>query len=166
MTGVFPFLQPAPFQDHLHGADHQGSDLRRHSRLPAHFVGARLHAAHSGMQARQAERAPSSGIIVVLVASGVLVALLDAELAGIPAALLRRFQLHVPGRRRASVLRGERVAGRPGGPSRSHAEASARARRRIGGLQRLLCLAPETGWYSDVYPWAYQGLLDAVVFWR
>ena len=30
----------------------------------------------------------------------------------------------------------------------------------------LLCLAPETGWYSDVYPWAYQGLLDAVVFWR
>ena len=30
----------------------------------------------------------------------------------------------------------------------------------------LLCLAPETGWYSDVYPWAYQGLLDTVVFWR
>ncbi len=29
----------------------------------------------------------------------------------------------------------------------------------------LLCFVPEIGWYSDVYPWAYQNLLDAVLFW-
>ena len=30
----------------------------------------------------------------------------------------------------------------------------------------LLCLVPETGWYSDVYPWAYQDLLQTVLFWK
>ncbi len=29
----------------------------------------------------------------------------------------------------------------------------------------LLCFVPETGWYSDVYPWAYQDVLETVRFW-
>ncbi len=29
----------------------------------------------------------------------------------------------------------------------------------------LLCLTPETGWYSDVYPWAYHDLLESFLFW-
>ena len=29
----------------------------------------------------------------------------------------------------------------------------------------LICFVPETGWYSDVYPWAYQSLLEMVQFW-
>ena len=103
---------------------------------------------------------------MVLVASGVLVALLDAELAGIlqryyadfsfmflAAAVLLCFVVNEQLAERAAlhdlmlklllVLVGVSVA-----------------------YSALLCLAPETGWYSDVYPWAYQGLLDAVVFWR
>ena len=97
---------------------------------------------------------------------GVLVALLDAELAGIlqryyadfsfmflAAAVLLCFVVNEQLAERAAlhdlmlklllVLVGVSVA-----------------------YSALLCLAPETGWYSDVYPWAYQGLLDAVVFWR
>ena len=29
----------------------------------------------------------------------------------------------------------------------------------------LLCFVPETGWYSDVYAWAYQDIVEAVQFW-
>ena len=29
----------------------------------------------------------------------------------------------------------------------------------------LLCFVPETGWYSDVYPWAYQDVLETIRFW-
>ena len=29
----------------------------------------------------------------------------------------------------------------------------------------LLCFVPETGWYSDVYPWAYQNIIETVQFW-
>ena len=29
----------------------------------------------------------------------------------------------------------------------------------------LLCFVPETGWVSDVYPWAYQDIVEMVQFW-
>lgn len=29
----------------------------------------------------------------------------------------------------------------------------------------LVCFVPETGWYSDIYPWAYQGIIEMVQFW-
>lgn len=29
----------------------------------------------------------------------------------------------------------------------------------------LICFIPETGWYSDVYAWAYQDLIEMVEFW-
>ena len=29
----------------------------------------------------------------------------------------------------------------------------------------LLCIVPEIGWISNRYPWAYQGLLQAFLFW-
>ena len=29
----------------------------------------------------------------------------------------------------------------------------------------LICLVPETGWISDAYPWAYQGLIRTFLFW-
>ena len=29
----------------------------------------------------------------------------------------------------------------------------------------LVCFVPETGWYSDVYPWAYQDVIETAQFW-
>ena len=29
----------------------------------------------------------------------------------------------------------------------------------------LLCFVPETGWYSDIYPWAYQDVIETAQFW-
>ena len=29
----------------------------------------------------------------------------------------------------------------------------------------LMCFVPETGWLSEAYPWAYQNLVEMVVFW-
>lgn len=31
--------------------------------------------------------------------------------------------------------------------------------------QVMLCLVPETGWVSEIYPWAYQNLLEVFEFW-
>lgn len=30
----------------------------------------------------------------------------------------------------------------------------------------LLCLTPETGWYSDIYAWAYRDILETFQFWK
>ena len=29
----------------------------------------------------------------------------------------------------------------------------------------LVCFVPETGWYSDVYPWAYHDVIEMAQFW-
>ena len=29
----------------------------------------------------------------------------------------------------------------------------------------LVCFVPETGWYSDIYDWAYQDIIEMVQFW-
>ena len=29
----------------------------------------------------------------------------------------------------------------------------------------LLCFVPETGWFSDIYPWSYQDIIETVLFW-
>ncbi len=29
----------------------------------------------------------------------------------------------------------------------------------------LVCFVPETGWYSDIYPWAYQDVIETFQFW-
>ena len=29
----------------------------------------------------------------------------------------------------------------------------------------LVCFVPETGWYSDIYPWAYQDVIETAQFW-
>ena len=29
----------------------------------------------------------------------------------------------------------------------------------------LLCFVPETGWFSDVYDWAYHGIVETFEFW-
>ena len=83
MTGVFPFLQPALFE-----TTYMGQTIKEVTFggilacLPILWVLAFTRRI-LGMRARQAETRTIFGIIVVLVASGVLVALLDAELAGI-----------------------------------------------------------------------------------
>ena len=29
----------------------------------------------------------------------------------------------------------------------------------------LLCFVPETGWYSDIYSWAYRDIVETAQFW-
>ncbi len=166
VTGVFPYVQPAPFD-----TTYMGQTIKEVTFggilacLPVLWV---LPFAKRILTLRMRQRSTRTimGVIVVLLASGVIVALLDAEMAGIlqryfadfsfmflAAAVLLCFVVNESLAERAAihdlmlklllVLVGVSVA-----------------------YSALLCLAPETGWYSDVYPWAYQGLLDAVVFWR
>ena len=110
VTGVFPFLQPAPFE-----TTYMGQTIKEVTFggilacLPMLWVLAFTRRILRMRDAPARPRAPSAGVIVVLLASGVHRGAARCGDGGHPAALLRRFQLHVPGRRGASVLRGERA---------------------------------------------------------
>ncbi len=118
------------------------------------------------MRVRQRSTRTIMGVIVVLLASGVVVALADAELAGILQRYYADFSFMFLA---ASVLLCFVV-----NEQLSHARTGYDLMLKVllvlaaasVTYSLLLCLVPETGWYSDVYPWAYQDLLQTVLFWK
>ncbi|WP_296011932.1 cytochrome C oxidase Cbb3 [uncultured Adlercreutzia sp.] len=166
MAGVFPFLQPAPFD-----TTYMGQTIKEVTFggilacLPILWVLAFTRRILA-MRSRQAETRTIFGIIVVLVASGVLVALLDAELAGILQRYYADFSFMFLA---AAVLLcfvvNEQLAERAGAHDLMLKVLIVLVTVSVA-YSALLCLVPETGWYSDVYPWAYQGLVDSVLFWK
>ncbi len=166
MTGVFPFLQPAPFD-----TTYMGQTIKEvtfggiFACLPVLWVLA-FSKRILGMRARQRLTRTIMGVIVVLLGSGVVVALADAELAGI----LQRYYADFSFMFLAAAVLLYFVVN----------EQLARTRRAHDLMLKLLialvcasvtyslllCLVPETGWYSNVYPWAYQDLLQTALFWK
>ncbi len=106
-----------------------------------------------------------TGVIVVLLVTGVVIALLDAEMAGIlqryyadfsfmflAAAVLLIFIVNENLRRRStSYTVFMRVL--PLAVAFSVLYST------------LVCAVPETGWYSDVYSWAWQDIVKTFQFW-
>ena len=117
------------------------------------------------MRARQRSTRTIMGIIIVLLASGILVALLDAELAGILQRYYADFSVMFL---MAAVLLcfvvNEQI---PQTVSLYQLLLKVLLVLVSLGLiySALLCVVPETGWYSNVYPWAYQSLLETFLFW-
>ena len=106
-----------------------------------------------------------SGVVVVLLATGVLVALFDAELAGILQRYFADFSFMFLA---ASVLLAF--------IANENLEEDSRMARLFHKILSvlvlfsliyivLLCFVPETGWYSDVYDWAYQNVIETFEFW-
>lgn len=165
MTGVFPFLQPAPFD-----TTYMGQTIKEvtfggiFACFPLLWVLA-FSRRILAMRARQRSTRTIMGIIIVLLASGVLVALLDAELAGILQRYYADFSFMFL---MAAVLLcfvvNEQI---PLTVSLHQLLLKVLLVLVFLGLlySALLCLVPETGWYSNVYPWAYQGLLETFLFW-
>ncbi len=180
-TGVFPWLQPTTFD-----TTYLGQTIKEVTFggifvcLPILWV---IAFAKPVLAYRFKVRSTHTVACVVLtmLLSGLVVACLDAQMAGIlqrytadfsilmlvPAVLLcfvANDALADTGKGEPLPALGERFV--------SKAFAHKMFLRVVGVLvflsllySTMVCFIPETGWYSDVYDWAYQDLIETVQFW-
>ena len=165
VSGVFPFIQAVDFD-----TTYMGQTIKEvtfggiFACLPFLWIlpfAKRILA----LRFRQRSTRTIAGVIIVLISTGVLVALLDAQMAGIlqryyadfsfmflTAAVLLAFIVNenIPYRSRARGLFMSILL--------ALVAASVI-------YSALLCLVAETGWYSDIYSWAYQNILETFMFW-
>ena len=166
MTGVFPFLQAAPFDTTYMGQTIKEATFGGiFACLPVLWVLA-FSRRILKMRARQRSSRTIMGVIVVLLASGVIVALADAELAGI----LQRYYADFSFMFLAAAMLLCFVVNEQLSHTRGAYDLMLRVFLVLVAASvtysLLLCFVPETGWYSDVYPWAYQDLLQTALFWK
>ncbi len=185
VCGVFPFIQPADF-----ATTYMGQTIKEATFggvlacLPVLWV---LFFAVPVVRLRNSQRFTNTitGVIVTLLVSAVVIALVDAQMAGI----LQRYYADFSFMLLAAVVLlvfivNENLADDPL-PTRVVPLDATPAPRPLAGLRArrtltmvllalaalsvtyslLLCFVPETGWYSDMYPWAYQELLETFLFW-
>ena len=165
ITGVFPFVQPTVFD-----TTYLGQTIKEvtfggiFACLPVLWIlpfGPRI----LKMRVEQRSTRTIAGVVIVLLISGVVVALLDAEMAGI----LQRYYADFSFMFLASVVLLAFIANENLKPGTLTANLITKG---LGVLVFvsvlycvLVCFAPETGWYSDIYAWAYQDILETIQFW-
>ena len=165
MTGVFPFLQPAPFETTYLGQTIKevtfGGVL---ACLPILWIlpfSRRILA----LRFKQRSTRTIAGVIIALLFGGVVVALMDAQMAGILQRYYADFSFMFLA---ASVLLAFIVNEnlRPGSTAQVLLMKGLLALVCISVLYiSLICFVPETGWFSDIYPWSYQDIIETVLFW-
>ncbi len=165
VTGVFPYVQPAPFD-----TTYMGQTIKEVTFggilacLPVLWV---LPFAKRILTLRMRQRSTRTimGVIVVLLASGVIVALLDAQMAGI----LQRYFADFSFMFLAAVVLLAFIVHEtlpPGSMAQNLLMKVLLVLVAVSVLySALVCFVPETGWYSDVYPWAYQDVIETAQFW-
>lgn len=188
-TGVFPFLQQATFE-----TTYVGQTIREatfggiFACLPILWLNV---IAYPALQIRNAQRKTKTvtGVVLLLLAGGFMVAILDAEMAGI----LQRYYADFSFMFLASAVLIAFILNENALVQTSLEDAIKNIKDGKEGLFEsivplklsanmlykililtvavsvtysvLLCFVPETGWYSDVYAFSYEGLKDAVLFW-
>lgn len=166
VIGTFPFLQPVDFATTYMGQTIKeatfGGILACYPVLWILFFTVPI----VRLRNNQRETNTITGVIGVLVASGIVIGLVDAQMAGI----LQRYYADFSFMFFASVVLLVFIVN-------ENADTVSLTARRLGlntltalvavGVfySCLLCFVPETGWYSDIYPWAYQDILETVQFW-
>ncbi len=165
VTGVFPYVQPAPFD-----TTYMGQTIKEVTFggilacLPVLWV---LPFAKRILTLRMRQRSTRTimGVIVVLLASGVIVALLDAQMAGI----LQRYFADFSFMFLAAVVLLAFIVNEnlsPGSMAQNLLMKVLLVLVAVSVLYSVLvCFVPETGWYSDVYSWAYQDVIETAQFW-
>lgn len=182
-TGVFPWLQPTTFDTTYLGQTIKevtfGGIL---ACLPVLWV---LAFAKPILSYRIKERSTHTvaSVVVTMLVSGLVVACLDAEMAGI----LQRYTadysilMLIPAILLCFIANDALATDKEEGEKVELEVVSStvpkvlthRVFLRIVGVlvflsllySTLVCFIPETGWYSDVYAWAYQDLIEMVEFW-
>ncbi len=165
VSGVFPYIQAAPFDTTYLGQTIKevtfGGIL---ACLPVLWI---LPFAPRILRLRMKARSTRTimGVIVVLLAAGVAVALLDAEMAGI----LQRYYADFSFMFLAAAVLLAFVVNenlKPGSTAKTLLMKVLIALVAASVLYSVLvCFVPETGWYSDVYPWAYHDVIEMAQFW-
>ena len=165
VDGTFPFILPAVFDTTF-----MGQTVREvtfggiFACLPVLWI---IPFAVPLLKKRFEQRSTNTvaGVILVLLASGVFVALFDAELAGI----LQRYYADFSFMFLVSTVLLVFIANES---LRSDYQPARIFRSTLSVLVAfslvyivLLCFVPETGWYSNVYDWAYQNIVEAFEFW-
>lgn len=166
VTGVFPFLQPAVFE-----TTYMGQTIREVTFggificLPILWV---LAFSKRILQQRIAARSTRTvaGVILVLIVGGVLVALLDAQMAGILQRYFADFSfMFLTAAVLLVFIANENLP--DGSTAKNLLLKVLIVAVAVSMLYiTLMCFVPETNWYSDVYPWAYQQVIEAVTFWN
>ena len=180
-TGVFPWLQPTTFD-----TTYLGQTIKEVTFggifvcLPILWV---IAFAKPILAYRFNVRSTHTvaSVVLTMLASGLVVACLDAEMAGILQRYTADFSilLLVPAVLLCFVAndaladaKGAEPLPALGERTVSKAFAHKMFLRVVGVLvfislvySTLVCFIPETGWYSDVYDWAYQDLIETVEFW-
>lgn len=186
-VGTFPFLQPVQF-----ATTYMGQTIKEATFggifwcYPILWI---LFFARPLIALRNSQRSTKTitGVIFVLLFSGVAIAIVDAEMAGILQRYYADFSFmflaavvlfvfianenidELPVQRRTG---GNALVRRPFRSSERLPDARSLLTRTLIALtcvsviySLLLCFTPETGWYSDIYPWAYHDLIESVQFW-
>ena len=165
VTGVFPYVQPAPFD-----TTYMGQTIKEVTFggilacLPVLWV---LPFAKRILALRMRQRSTRTimGVIVVLLASGVIVALLDAQMAGI----LQRYFADFSFMFLAAVVLLAFIVNENLSPGTMAQNLLMKVLLVLVAVSVvysvLVCFVPETGWYSDVYSWAYQDAIETAQFW-
>lgn len=165
VDGTFPFLLPAVFDTTF-----MGETVREvtfggiFACLPVLWL---LPFAPSFLKMRFEQRSTNTvaGVILILIFSGVFVALFDAELAGI----LQRYYADFTFMFLAAVVLIAFIINESLPPDFQPTRIFRQTLAVLVGLSMLyvvcLCFVPESGWYSDVYDWSYQSIIEAFEFW-
>lgn len=165
VTGTFPFVQAVDFS-----TTYMGQTIKEvtfggiFACLPVLWI---LPFARRILALRSRTRSTRTimGVIIVLLVAGVAVALLDAEMAGI----LQRYYADFSFMFLAAVVLLAFIVNENMTPGSTAHVITMKALLVLVTLSvlysALVCFAPETGWYSDIYPWAYQDIIETVQFW-
>lgn len=165
VTGVFPFIQAAPFD-----TTYMGQTIKEVTFggilacLPILWI---LPFSKRILQMRIAQRSTRTiaGVIIVLISAGVLVALLDAQMAGI----LQRYFADFSFMFLAAVVLLAFIVNENLDQESVTRNLLMKVLIVLVSLSviysLLVCFVPETGWYSNVYPWAYQSVIEMAQFW-
>ena len=106
-----------------------------------------------------------AGVIIVLLFGGVIVAVADAQMAGI----LQRYFADFSFMFLAAVVLLVFIVNEnltPGTTTQNLLMKVLLTLVTVSVLySALLCFVPETGWYSDVYDWAYRNIIETAQFW-
>ncbi len=164
-TGVFPWIQPTVFD-----TTYMGQTIKEvtfggiFDCLPVLWV---LVFTRRILRYRFKTRSTNTvaGVVITMLASGVIVALLDAQMAGI----LQRYYADFTLLFLVPVILLAFVVNEAFKPDELNHKIFLRIMAVLVAVSvfysLMLCFVPETGWYSDVYSWAYQGIIEMVEFW-
>ena len=165
VTGVFPYVQPAPFD-----TTYMGQTIKEvtfggiFACLPVLWI---LPFSRRILKLRISQRSTRTiaGVIVVLLIGGVIVALADAEMAGI----LQRYFADFSFMFLAAVVLLAFIVNENLPPGSTTQTLLMKVLLVLVALSvlysALLCFVPETGWYSDIYSWAYRDIVETAQFW-